>query len=575
LLKKLSVFLGKYKKLLVWIPFLMAVDVICELLIPFLMSKIVDIGIPGQDIRYILRIGILMVGLACVAILLGCINMKLSAVASQGFAANLRRSLFEKIQDFSFSNIDKFSTASLVTRLTNDVNQLQFTALMGMRIFIRAPLMLVCSLVLAISINARLSIILIVAIPILGLAVWLIMRKAEKLFSFMQTRLDALNSSVQGNLVAIRVVKAFVRQVYEKTKFKKSNDELMQAAIHAANTVIFIMPIMLLIINFATISIIWVGGKMVGAGSMGTGELISFLSYIMLILINLMMVSFVFLLAARAKACGQRVLEVLETKNDIYDLTANQETAKQGKIEFCHVDFKYAAGTGDYVLKDISFTANPGEMIALVGGTGTGKTTLVNLIPRLYEATNGQVKIDDRDVRDYTLEALRHSIGMVLQKNVLFSGTIRENLLWGNENATQKQIEKATKVAQAHEFILSFPKGYDTQLEQGGVNLSGGQRQRLCIARALLKEPSILILDDSTSAVDTATELLIRRAFREYFPDTTIIIIAQRISSVREADKILVLDSGQLVGCGTHQQLLENNEVYREINSSQQEGVVA
>jgi ATP-binding cassette, subfamily B, multidrug efflux pump len=580
LIKKFTVYIGEYKKYLIYIPFLVFLDVMSELSMPVLMSKIVDIGIPAGNIKYIAGIGGIMVLLAIGAILFGTLFMKYSSIVSLGFGANLRDALFKKVQSFSFKNIDYFSTASLVTRLTNDANNLQQTFMMIIRLLLRAPLMLIVAFIFAYSINAQLSIILAIAIPILIISVFMIMRKAVHLFTFMQQMIDNLNRTLQENLIGIRVVKSFVRTDYEEKKFKVSNDGYTNAAIKAVTLVILNMPVMMLIMNSATLAIIWFGGHMVFFGTLGAGELISFISYIMQILMSVMMISMVVVMSARAMASGERVLEVLEAKVDINDsqesLKAVEELkVKQGKVEFRNVSFKYnLEGSGEYVLCDINFIAQPGEVIGLVGGTGVGKTTLVNLIPRLYDVVEGSVLVDDHDVREYSLEALREGIGVVLQKNVLFSGTIRENILWGNESATQEEIEEACKNAQAHEFIMSFPDGYDTYLGQGGVNVSGGQKQRLCIARAMMKKPRVLILDDSTSAVDSSTEAKIRESFYKDLSNTTVFIIAQRISSVSNADKIIVLDDGKIVDYGNHQTLMKESAVYQEIYTSQQEGVL-
>jgi ATP-binding cassette subfamily B protein len=576
-IKKLWSYIGNYKSLIILSPIFVMFDVVCELSMPFLMGKIVDKGIPALNLQYILRIGIFMIGLA----LFGSLNHRLAAVVSQGYAANVRQALFDRVQSFSFSNIDTFSTASLVTRLTNDVLQLQNTLLMSMRILTRAPLMLVCALVFAIAINARLAIILFIAIPLLVAGIWLIVGQAERFFTAVQAKIDAVNGTVEENLIGIRVVKAFVREPHEKTKFKKSSDELSDTAIRAGNLVITIMPMMLLILNGATIAVIWFGGRMVKSQQLGTGELVGFISYVMLILQSILMISTVLMMIARARASAERIIEVLDTIPSIADkepalaTDAEEPTIQRGAIEFRDVNFKYAAtNKGENVLSDINLTIQPGEFVALVGGTGSGKSTLVSLIPRLYDVSDGQVLVDDVDVRDYKLVTLRSAIGVVLQQNVLFSGTIRENLMWGNAAATQQEIEEAARNAQAHDFIMSFPNGYDTDLGQGGVNVSGGQKQRLCIARALLKKPRILIMDDSTSAVDSATEAKIRTSFRENLKDTTILIIAQRISSVQEADKIIVIDDGRIVGIGTHAELLATNPAYQAICASQMEGVV-
>jgi ATP-binding cassette subfamily B multidrug efflux pump len=594
LIKKLAQYLGSYKKYVWMAPLLVLLDVVAELSMPLLMSKIVDTGIPSADTAYIVRIGTYMVLLALAAIALGVTNMKVTSLAGQGLGANLREALFKKVQSFSFSNIDRFSAGSLVTRLTNDVNNIQNTVIMGIRLLLRSPMMLIVALFLAFRINAQLSLILAVAIPLLTLAIILIMGRAVRLYEKMQTKIDGLNNTIQENLVGIRVVKSFVRQDYEKKKFKKSNDDLTAAAINALNLALLGMPVMMFVVNGATLAIIWFGGGMVSTGQMGTGELISFISYVMQILISVMMLSMVILMIARAEASGQRIMEVLEAEVDITDpvpakavsgsmqspasdqeLLTPAHLVHRGKVEFRDVSFKYSvSGSGENVLSGINFVAEPGEVVGIVGGTGTGKTTLVNLIPRLYDVTEGAVMVDDVDVREYRLEDLRKGIGVVLQQNTLFSGTIRENLLWGNENATQEELEKVCKDAQAHDFIMSFPDGYDTVLGQAGVNISGGQKQRLYIARAMLKKPKILILDDSTSAVDSGTEAKIRESFNRNLKDTTVFIIAQRISSVSQADKIIVIDDGKIVGLGSHQELLAKNTIYKEINFSQQEGVL-
>lgn len=578
MIKKLAKFLGEYRKILYLIPVLVFLDVLCELSMPMLMAKVIDVGVPGKDIQYIARIGLYMILLALAAISFGILNMRFTTNAAMGFGANLRNELFEKIQSYSFHNIDHFSTSSLITRLTNDANNLQMTLMMMLRILLRAPMMLVIAFVLAYNINARLSIVLAVAIPLLTIAILLIMKTAVSRFTTVQEKIDALNNTIQENLIGIRVVKSYVRADFEIQKFRKSNDSLTAAAIRAASIVIMAMPMMMLVMNGATLAIIWLGGRMVYAGDLGAGELISFISYVMQILMSVMMVSMVVLMSSRAEASGRRIVAVLDAQIDIaappHPINP-PALATAGKVEFRDVSFKYArGGSGENVLSAISFTAQPGQVIGIVGGTGTGKTTLVHLIPRLYDVTQGAVLVDDVDVRDYALDALRDKIGVVLQKNTLFSGTIHKNLLWGNPNATQEEIENACRNAQAHDFIMSFPKGYETELGQGGVNLSGGQKQRLCIARAMLKKPAILILDDSTSAVDSGTEAKIRASFYTSLADTTVFIIAQRISSVREANQIIVLDDGKMVGLGTHQELIANNRIYQEINSSQQEGVI-
>lgn len=586
MIKKLSVYIAEYKKFVYLVPILVFLDVLCELSMPLLMARIVDLGIPGKDVAFITRIGVYMILLALGAILFGVLNMYFTTKVSMGFGANLRNALFEKVQAFSFNNIDRFSTASLITRLTNDVNNMQMTLMMALRMLLRAPMMLIVAFFMAYNINAELSIVLAVAIPLLALGIIAIIRVAVKLFSVMQEKIDAVNNTLQENLIGIRVVKSFVRAEFEISKFKKSNDDLTEAGIKAVNIAILNMPLMILVMNGATLAIIWMGGRMVYFGTLGAGELVSFLSYIFQILFSVMMISMVILMSARAEASGKRIVEVLDTEIDIKDkplalpepgekFTAPVEV-RRGKVEFRDVAFKYdRTGSGENVLCGIDFTVEPGEVVGIVGGTGTGKSTMVSLIPRLYDVSEGAVLVDDVDVRDYSLEVLREQIGVVLQKNTLFSGTIRDNLLWGNPNATQEEIETACRDAQAHDFITSFPRGYDTELGQGGVNVSGGQKQRLAIARAMLKKPKILILDDSTSAVDSATEAKIRNSFYQNLAQTTVFIIAQRISSVREADKIIVLDDGKVVGIGTHAELISNNSIYQEINASQQEGVFA
>jgi ATP-binding cassette, subfamily B, multidrug efflux pump len=577
MIRKFAAYIGHYRKNLALIPILVFLDVLAELSMPLLMARVIDVGIINADISYIVRIGIYMILLALTAITFGILNIRYSAETSMGFGANLRDALFEKVQAFSFHNIDQFSTASLITRLTNDVNNVQMTFLMMLRILLRAPLMLIIAFILAYSINASLSIVLAFAIPLLTVGVVLIMKTAVARFTIMQQKIDAINNTLQENLIGVRVVKSFVRQDYEIEKFKKSNDELTTAGIRAVTIVILNMPMMMLVMNGATLAVIWLGGQMVYAGSLGTGELVSLISYILQILMSVMMLSMIVVMSARAQASGKRVLEVLETDLDIVDRAQTAVPAKQaGKVEFHQVDFKYdLSGSGENVLSGISFNVEPGQVVGIVGGTGTGKTTLVNLIPRLYDVTAGAVLVDGVDVRDYPLETLRDQIGVVLQQNTLFSGTIRENLLWGKPDASQAELEAACRDAQAHKFIMFFPNGYDTLLGQGGVNLSGGQKQRLSIARAMLKKPKILILDDSTSSVDSTTESKIRQSFYQNMAMTTVFIIAQRVSSVRDADQIIVIEDGKIIGMGAHAELLASNRIYQEINASQQEGVLA
>lgn len=577
MIKKLGAYIGQYKKYAILTPALVVLEVICELILPRLMAGIVDVGITRGDMPYILKNGGIMLALATVSMVCGVLAARYAAHGGQGFGANLRSALFNKVQEFSFADIDRFSSASLITRMTNDVNTLQLLVTMGLRILTRAPVMLVAALAVAVSINARLALILLLVIPAMALAIGVLMKITTKLFEVMQRRIDALNDTVQENLIAIRVVKAFVRGGYEKTKFKTVNENLTDASLAVMMRVIFIQPVMMLCFNAATVGVLWLGGGMVLGGTLLIGDLSSFLTYIFQILMSVMMVAMSLLQLSRAQASARRITEVLNAEPDIADGSpdARKELpAPRGKVEFSHVSFKYnASGSGDDVLTDLSFSVEPGRFVAIVGGTGTGKSSLVNLIPRFYDVTGGAVLVDGMDVRGYPLEALRSRIGMVLQNNVLFSGTIRENLLWGKEDAAEEELIEAAKNAQAYDFIMSFPEGFDTHIEQGGVNVSGGQKQRLCIARAMLRKPAILILDDSTSAVDSATESKIRQSFREKLRGTTVIIIAQRISSVQYADEILVLDEGKINGIGTHDELMRGNAIYQEIYASQQEGV--
>ena len=566
-----------YKRDAIKSPIFITLEVICELLLPLVMAEIVDVAIPAGDVAYICKMGAIMLLLSLAAMACGVLSAKYSTFASQGFGANLRQCLFDKVQDFSFSDIDRFSSASLITRMTNDVNAMTMMLNMGLRMLVRAPVMLIAALCISISINPRLAIVLLVVIPLMMLAIGILMKICTRLFEAMQKKIDGLNNTLQENLIAIRVVKAFVRENHERDKFKKSNDELMDAALNVGLKVIAIMPIMMLAMNGATVAVLYLGGKMVMAEGFLLGDLQAFINYIFQILMSVMMVAVALLQLTRAQACAHRINEVLKTEPSVEDkpqATQQALPAPKGQVEFRNVSFKYVAtGTGDDVLSNISFTVKPGSFVAIVGGTGTGKSSLVNLIPRFYDVTGGAVLVDGMDVRDYPLEELRSRIGMVLQTNVLFTGTIRENLLWGRPDATEEEIIQAAKDAQAYDFIMSFPDGFDTMLTQGGTNVSGGQKQRLCIARAMLRKPAILILDDSTSAVDSATEAAIRESFQKNLKDTTVIIIAQRISSVQYADEILILDDDHIAGQGTHEELLANNAIYQEIYQSQQEGV--
>ena len=566
----------KYIKPHLWFfifgPLFMITEVVGEVLMPKLISLIIDGGIAKADTAYIIRVGLSMVGVALMMMCGGVLGNFFAVKASVGFASDLRNDIFKRVQTFSFKNIDSFSTASLITRLTNDITQMQNVIRMSLVMLLRAPGMLIGALIMAITINARLAVVIAVVIPILATCIITIMVKAFPRFNIMQKKLDKLNCDIQENLTNVRVVKSFVRTDYEKQKFAKSNRDLRDNTLRAMRLVIKNGPIMTLMMNITTIAVVWFGGNFVMKGSMEIGELTAFTTYIVQILMSLMMVSMIILSASRALASARRIKEVLTTESDISDADAacKDKEVTLGKIEFRGVDFAYTSG-GQNVLEDISFTVEAGQTLGIVGATGSGKTSLVQLIARLYDVTKGQVLIDDVDVRDYSLYNLREGVGMVLQKNTLFTGNIDENLHWGKEDATEDEIIEAASGAQAHGFVTSFTHGYDTELGQGGVNVSGGQKQRLCIARALVKKPRILILDDSTSAVDTATEARIRDTFANELKDTTKIIIAQRISSVMESDKILVIDDGRIVGCGTHDELMQSNEYYQEIYYSQRD----
>ena len=566
-----------YKKEALRSPVFIVLEVICELILPLVMAKIVDEAIPAGDTGRIFLLGGAMLLLSVLAMVFGVLSAKYATFASQGFGANLRQCLFDKIQSFSFADIDRFSSASLITRTTNDVNAMTMMLNMGLRMLWRAPVMLIVALVITIKLNAKLSLVLLTVIPVLALGIGIIMKICSRLFQVMQQKIDGLNNTLQENLVAIRVVKAFVRQDHEESKFKTANDQLTQAGMNVGLRVITMMPLMTVAMNAATVGVLYLGGKMVMQAQFDLGDLQAILTYVSQILMSVMMVAMTLLQLSRAQACTRRINEVLDTEPSVENSdrsAARTLPAPRGEVEFRDVSFKYvASGTGDDVLEHISFTVRPGQFVAIVGGTGTGKSSLVNLIPRFYDVTGGAVLVDGMDVRDYPLEQLRSRIGMVLQSNILFSGTIRENLLWGDPDATEEQMIQAAKDAQAYDFIMSFPDGFDTLLEQGGVNVSGGQKQRLCIARAMLRHPAILILDDSTSAVDSATEAAIRASFAKNLKGTTVIIIAQRISSVQYADEILVLDDGKIAGQGSHEELLANNTIYQEIYQSQQEGV--
>jgi ATP-binding cassette subfamily B multidrug efflux pump len=550
-----------------------AAEAVFELLIPLVMSDIVDVGIAAGDRDYILRKGFLMMGMALVSLAFGVGSAVLSSVAGQGFGAKLRQAEYARIQTFAFSNIEKFSTASLVTRLTNDVNNMQMTLMFGMRLLVRAPVMLVAALILSIRISYQLSSVFLVALPLLTVVVTVILLRAGPLFRTLQERTDALNLVVQENLAGIRVVKSFVRQDHEEEKFSRRNQDLKNASQRAFGVVVVNMPIMMLIVYGTIIAVMWFGGKMVYAGDLDTGKLMTYFTYITQIMMSLMMVSMIFMMLTRSVACAKRIVEVLDEEPAIRDDRAQAGAAvEDGSIDFDHVSFRYAEESSEWVLRDVDLHIRAGQTVGILGGTGSGKTSLVSLIPRLYEAQEGTVSVGGRPVASYTMEHLRDAVSVVLQKNTLFSGTIRENLRWGDPDASEEALWNACRAACADEFLERMPDGLDTDLGQGGVNVSGGQKQRLCIARAILKQPKVLILDDSTSAVDTATDARIRQAFARELKDTTKLIIAQRVTSVMDADRIVVLDGGRVAAQGTHQELLETCPIYREVYESQQEG---
>lgn len=555
-------------------PIFMIVEVLGEVFMPKLMAMIINEGIQGgAGNGYVITKGVMMVLLALCMMVGGTLGAYFAVKASASFAASLRKDVFTKVQDFSFANIEKFSTGSLVTRLTNDITNMQNVISMGLRMLLRAPGMLIGGLIMAILMNPRLAVVLGVVIPLLIIAIVLVIRTAFPRFDVMQTRIDKLNSRIQENITNVRVVKSFVRDDFEKETFNEANEELKDKSLRALKVVVLTMPIMTLSMNVATLAVVWFGGNQIIYGEMQVGDLTAFTTYIVQILMSLMMVAMIMIQGSRALASSKRVKEVLMAQIDLNDNEAGQKErlVQKGEIEFRDVSFRYYKKHSSNVLKHISFHANAGETIGIIGSTGSGKSSLVQLIPRLYDVDEGQVFVDGVDVRDYSLKNLRDGVAMVLQKNTLFSGTIMDNLRWGDETATDEQVYEMAQYAQADVFVRSFTEGYNTELGQGGVNVSGGQKQRLCIARALLKKPKILILDDSTSAVDTATEAEIRKSFSTELKDTTKLIIAQRISSVEGSDRILVLDEGEIVGQGTHKELLENCEQYREIYYSQKD----
>lgn len=554
-------------------PLLMLTEVLGEIILPKLTSMIINNGVAGRDVGYIMHTGAVMIGIAVFMAVGGIGGAYFSAKASICFSTDLRRDIFHKVQQFSFKNIDEFSTGSLITRLTNDIQQIQNVIMMSLRLLFRAPGMLIGGLIMAYLMNSQLVMILLVVIPLLIIAIAIILITAYPRFQAMQKKIDRLNSGVQEALTNVRVIKSFVREDHEEERFKETNRDLKEGSLAAMQVVVTAFPVMILAMNITTIAVVWYGGNLIIAGKMPVGDLTAFTIYIIQILMSLMMLSMVFLQASRAMASLKRVNEILNTEIDLTDEDAAQKNAivTKGKVEFCDVSFQYLKGKEDMVLKKISFTAEPGETIGIIGSTGSGKTSLVQLIPRLYDADSGKVMVDGIDVKDYSLRNLRESVAMVLQQNVLFSGTIEENLLWGDETASTEDVIQMAESAQANGFVTSFKDGYQTDLGQGGSNVSGGQKQRLCIARALLKRPRILILDDSTSAVDTATEAKIRECFQTTLKETTKFIIAQRIGSVEMADKIIVLDEGEIVGMGSHEDLMKDCEAYQEIYYSQRD----
>ena len=572
MIKKLASHLGEYRRAAILTPMFSALEAVMDILLPTIMAFIIDLGIEKGDMNAIVKYGLLTFAVAAIALLLGILAGKYAAEASTGFAGNLRDAMYENIQHYSFSNIDKFSTAGLVTRMTTDVTNLQNAFQMMERMCVRAPVHLVFALIMAFSIGGPLALIFVVAVAFLLAVLASIMVPTFKIFDRVFKNYDNLNSSVQENVSAIRVVKSFVREGFENEKYTKACEGLYQQFVNAESRLSFNSPAMLTAIYGCNIALSWFGAKYILHGALTTGQLNALFGYIMNILMALMMLSMAFVMISMSAASAKRIVEVLDEKTDLPPAKAPVQEVKDGSIRFDHVTFKYKHGSGQPVLNDITFDIKPGETLGIIGGTGSAKSSLVQLIPRLYDAETGTVSVGGVDVRDYNLDVLRHEVSMVLQKNVLFSGTILDNLRWGSENASEEECIRVAKLACADEFIERFPDKYNTWIEQGGSNVSGGQKQRLTIARALLRKPKVLILDDSTSAVDTATDAKIRKAFREEIPGTTKIIIAQRISSVQDADRILVLDNGQINGLGTHEELLKNNAIYQEVYSSQTQG---
>ncbi len=558
-------------------PILMITEVVGEVVLPALMAQIINVGAANRDVAYILEMGGVMILTALVMMGGGIGGAWFAAKASISFGADLRNDCFKQVQKFSFRNIDSFSTGSLVTRLTNDITQVQNLIMMGLRMMLRAPGMLIGAIIMAAAMNPGLARIFFVILPVMVVTIAAIMLTAFPRFTLMQKKLDRVNSNIQECLQNVRVIKSFVRGEHEEKRFLKSNEELMESSLRAFKVVILQMPLVALFMNLTTLAVVWLGGREVLIGDMPVGNLTAFTTYIVQVLMSLMMLAMVFLQSSRAIASARRINEVLDTRIDLTDEAASQKEklVEKGSIEFKNVSFRYYKDSREKVLDDVTLRIEPGQTVGIIGSTGCGKTTLVSMIPRLYDADEGQILVDGVDVREYSLKHLREGVGMVLQKNVLFSGTVEDNLRWGDENASEEQVRSAARAAQADAFLNSFPEGYQTFLGQGGVNVSGGQKQRLCIARALLKKPKILILDDSTSAVDTATETKIRESFSTTLKDTTKLIIAQRITSVMEADRIVVMDEGRIVGQGSHRELMESCSAYREIYDSQMDREVS
>ena len=574
MIKKLASYVKEYKKSAIATPIFVILEVVMEVIIPLLMARIIDVGIQNNDIHYILEMGILLIISAILSLTFGMLSGRFAAKASAGYAKNLRKAMFHKIQDYSFENIDKFSTSSLVTRMTTDVTNVQMAFQMIIRILVRGPMLMIFALLMVSSISAKLSLIFLIAIPILGAILFLIATKAHPIFEKVFKKYDKLNRVVQENLNAIRVVKAYVREDTEEKKFKEVNDEVYTNFKRAEKIVAFNSPVMQLTIYTCILFISWIGAKLIVGGDMQTGQLSSIITYAWQILSSLMMISMVFVMVIISQSSAERIVEVIDEEPTIKNPEKPIEEVKDGSISFKDVSFCYSDEKDEnkFALEHINLDIKEGETIGIIGGTGSSKSTLVQLIPRLYDVTKGEITVGGVNVKDYDIHALRDSVAMVLQKNVLFSGTIAENLRWGKKNADLEELEDVCKLAQADSFIQEFPSKYDTVLDQGGTNVSGGQKQRICIARAILKKPKILILDDSTSAVDTKTDALIRKAFREEIPNTTKIIIAQRVSSIEDADKIIVLNEGKIDGIGTSEELLKTNEIYREVYESQKKG---